>query len=32
MDGLGGTYLMLAGVALIIFIAAIWPSRKKDVQ
>ncbi len=32
MDGLWGVYLMMAGVALIIFIAAIWPSKKKKVE
>lgn len=33
MDGIWGAYIMLAGLALIIFLMAIWPSKKKkDVR
>jgi hypothetical protein len=32
MEGVWGAYLMLAGVALMIFIAAIWSSKKKKVE
>ena len=32
MDGIWGAYLMLGGLALIMFIVAIWPSKKKKVE
>ncbi len=29
MEGIWGAYLMLGGLALIMFIVALWPSKKK---
>ena len=29
MDGLWGAYIMIGGFAIIVLIAALWPSKKK---
>ena len=32
MDGLWGAYIMIGGFAVIVLIAALWPTKKKKVE